>query len=45
VLQGTDELVPANWMDVNDLVVQQGDKNVVTYNNTTGHRFFRLAKP
>ena len=45
VLQGTDELVPANWLDINDPVVVQGDKNFVTYNNTTGHRFFRLAKP
>ncbi len=44
VLQATDELVPANWMDVNDPIQVQGDKNVVTYNNTTGHRFYRLIK-
>jgi hypothetical protein len=44
-LQATDELVPANWTFVNDPIQVQGDKNVVTYNNTTGHRFFQLNKP
>jgi hypothetical protein len=44
VLQATDELVPANWLDVNDPIQVQGDKYVVTYNNTTGHRFFRMNK-
>jgi len=45
VLQGTDELVPLNWMNVNDPIFTEGAKNILTLNNSTGHRFFRLNKP
>jgi len=44
LLQATDELVPANWTPVNDPILLQGDKIIVNYSNTTGHRFFRLIK-
>ena len=45
VLQATDDLALANWLPVNDPILVQGDKVIVNYNNTTGHRFFRLVKP
>jgi hypothetical protein len=44
-LQFTDELEPQNWMNYTGPMDVLGDKNVVTYNDTTGHRFFRLNKP
>ena len=44
-LQFTDEVLPTNWTDYTGQVDVQGDKNVVSFLNTTGNRFFRLIKP